>query len=660
MAAADAAGINVMLDEPFNHTAFDCELDAKGVQYFANGAQPTSQIRSNEARFYSRTDEYDMRASSAGNIALAPDRYDFGKWPDVHDIYFGRYAALVPNSSQEGDYLSEGDWFDYSIGSESSSGSGNGHFDAITQNVWRYFSDCILYWLDQTGCPTNTPANQTCRGIDGLRADFGQGLPPQCWEYIMNKVRSRKWDFVFMSESLDGGAVTYRSNRHFDVLNENIVFAFQSAASASDYRNLFESRRSAYGQGLVLLNTTSHDEEGYADPYEALIRYAVGSTIDGAPMIFYGQELGTAQTFGFDLYQSNFGKLIPQFMTYNSLQPIFANRANGVDFLWPVYAAINQARGFSRALRSSNRYFLDQTNGAPQSSLFSVAKYEQANGSPNFYDVVFAFANLDRNNPQQGFFNVNIIQNNANLFGLKPARIYNVKNISAYTAADPNRRNYWQWGGGVAGSNVLANGLFVSLNPVPSSNGAWATAPFEAQYLKLYDVTPPAAPPAPAAPKAYAIGTVATFSWPALIDPDGGVSGYHVRVGTAPGASNVLDVVVAGASVAATNVFGNTLYAFVSAINNASVEGAPSPSSAGLVLLDPNSILLSASTAGGSVTLTWPGALSANFTAVYSATNLAPANWAPVPGNPALVNQRWLLSLPPTNGPVRFYRLQLN
>ena len=44
---------------------------------------PTDEIRNWEARFYSRTDEYDLRASSAANIALAPDRYDFGKWPDV-------------------------------------------------------------------------------------------------------------------------------------------------------------------------------------------------------------------------------------------------------------------------------------------------------------------------------------------------------------------------------------------------------------------------------------------------------------------------------------------------------------------------------------------------------------------------------------------------
>jgi Alpha amylase, catalytic domain len=590
VAAADSAGVNVMLDAAFNHTSWDGELDASGVYYFATNAAPSDQFRNREARFYSRTDAYDMRAFDASSVAPAPDRYDFGKWSDVHDVFFGRYAALVPNSSQTTAYLNEGDWFDYTIGSESASGSGNGHFDGMTRNVWRYFSDYILYWLDKTGCPSGTPASQTYRGIDGLRADFGQGLAPQCWEYIINKARSRKWDFVFMSESLDGGAVTYRSNRHFDILNENIVFPLKSAVSASDYRNIFEDRRNAYGQGLVLLNSTSHDEENYDDPFQALIRYTVCGSIDGAPMIFYGQELGITRTNGFDLYELNFGKKIPQFKKYNSLQPIFHNRALGVDFLWPVYAAVNQARGFSAALRSSNRYFINQTgSGNPQPSIFSVVKYEQPNGSPNFYDVVFAFANLDRNNQQQGSFNVNITQNGGNLFGIKLGRTYNVRNIAAYTAYDGNRRNYWLWpGSGTAGSNVLANGIFVSLNPVPGTDGGWTNAPFEAQYLKLYDVTPPAAPSAPATPKPYAIGTSATFSWPALADPDGGISAYHVEVGTSPGGSNVLNLTVAGTTATATNTYGQTLYARVSAINNAGIEGSFSPNSTGTILLDPN------------------------------------------------------------------------
>jgi hypothetical protein len=49
---------------------------------------------------------------------------------------------------------------------------------AVTQNVWKYFSNYLLYWLTHTGCPAGTShADQASKGIDGLRADFGQGLP---------------------------------------------------------------------------------------------------------------------------------------------------------------------------------------------------------------------------------------------------------------------------------------------------------------------------------------------------------------------------------------------------------------------------------------------------------------------------------------------------
>ena len=658
VASADAAGVNVMLDEPFNHTAWDAELDARGVAYFATNAQPTDLIANSEARFYSRTGEYDQRATSAATLAPAPDRFDFGKWTDVADIYFGRYAALVPNASQSGNYAAEGDWFDYSVGSESGSGSGNGHFDAITQNVWRYFADCILYWLDQTGCPQGTPANQSYKGIDGLRADFGQGLPPQGWEYIINKVRTRKWDFVFMTESLDGGAVTYRSNRHFDVLNENLIFSLQSAATASDYRSAFESRRTSYGQGLLLLNDVSHDEESYSDPYQALIRHLVVSTIDGAPMTFYGEELGISTHFGFDQYQLNFGKNIPNFMVFNDLQPVLnpANRTFGLDQLGPVYAAVNQARQFSAALKSSNRYFLNQTGSeTPQANIFSVAKYETANGAPNFSDVVFAFTPLDRNNPQAGNFDVNITQNGANLFGIKPARLYNVKNISAYTAIDANRSNYWLWGAGVAGSNLLANGVAVSLNPVPASNTGWATAPFEAQFLKLYDVTPPPAPTAVsiASTNNYVIGNQVTFIWPAVTDEEGGISGYHVLVGTAAGGADVFNGFVSGTNLTVTNIFGARLFATITAVSRAGIESAASTST-GIALVNPAWIPVA-----GMATrnlLNWSSVSGMTYQ-VWSTTNLAQPFTA-FSGMVTATAPSFSFTNNSTNA-VRFFRIQL-
>ena len=676
--AAHASGVNVMLDEPFNHTSWDCELDNLGTNYFTASSptpvNPTDSIMSHEARFYSRVNEYDQRAFSAGSVAQAPDRNDFGKWSDVSDIFFGRYAALVANTSQTANYTNEGDWFDYSInqtnGVESgvddsnSFGSGHGHFDKTTQNVWRYFSDCVLYWLDKTGCPQGTPASQTAgKGIDGVRADFGQGLPPQCWEYIINKTRSRKWDFVFMAESLDGNQVGYRSNRHFDILNENLIFAIETNLPSrpfvytSDYRNAFEARRSAYGQGLVLLNHVSHDEPSYTIPFEALIRHAVLGTIDGAPMIFYGEELGVSANYGFNNYELNFGKSIPQFKTYNSMQPIFTNRSNGADFLKPVYSAVNQARAASPALRNSNRYFLDQTNGVAQGYVYSVAKYVAANAAPNLSDVVFAFANLDRNNYQSGWFNINITQNGTNLFGIKPGRVYNVKNISAYTAWDSSRRNVWLWptntGGGYYGSNILSGGIYVGLNAVPSTDSGWTNAPFEAQYLKIYDVTPPpsAGVPGIGSTNNYILGTNVTFSWPAVVDNEGGIFGYHVRIGTTPGGSDVFNGTNSGLSLTVSGSLGAHLYATVTAINNAGIEGQTSASSSSVALVNPPVASMPAKNS-----LNW-SSISGLVYQVWSTTNLA-IPFTNYSGTFTASSSTLTYTNSPTNS-ARYYKIQL-
>jgi glycosidase len=513
--AADAQGIDVMLDAPFNHSGHDVELAAAGNQYWG-GTTATAEIRAVEARFFSRVNEYDMRASSASDIALAPDRNDFGKWPDTFDIYYGRYAALVPNAGEMGNYTNEGDWFDYSVGSESSAGQGNGHFDSVTQRVWRYFGDYLQFWLTQTGYPLNAAGASLASdvGIDGLRGDFGQGLPPQCWEYIINRTRTRKWNFVFMAESLDGGPVTYRSARHFDVLNESLIYNLHHVQSTSDFRAAYDSRRSAYGAALVLLNTTSHDEDNYKNPFEALLRFAVNNAMDGVPLISAGQELGLRGTvvppndsnaaegppFGYERYFAPFdvNKMIPQFMTFNSMMPLWralGNNQSDASSLLALYSEIANARKSSPALRSSNRVYLNLQNNTPDEQIFSVAKFERQNADPAASDVVFAFVNLqigqNVQTPQGNAFNVDVDNDHdgMNDFGIKPDRLYNVKNIAAYAAVDPHRSDVWLWPSARPGSDLLKNGIFVSLNRVPADANRSGTNPWEPQYLKLYDVT---------------------------------------------------------------------------------------------------------------------------------------------------------------------------
>jgi glycosidase len=652
VAAADAAGVNVMLDEPFDHTAHDVELDYEGVADFGGTGnpgnwQPTDLIPNRVPQFFSATNAWCSRASSSNDIAIAPD-IDIAKWTDVNDVFFGVYAALVcSNPQDDNNQFSASDWFDYS--------TSTGSFDYITQNVWRYFANSILYWLNQTGCTNGTPASQTSMGIDGLRADFADGLPPQCWEYIINKVRCQKWDFVFLAESLSWpppSAPTYRSGRDFDIVCDSVYNVFQTTTTAAGYQNIFNSERSSYGQCLMLWNAASHDAGFYyTDSYQALIRFMVGGTIDGIPHIFYGQELGTTESFGFSVYAGD----VPSLYVFNSLQPAHAAAVGNLrsSQLYPLYAAVGQARQTSPALQSANRVFLSPTSSQP--SIYAVAKFTTTNGAPNFDDVVFAFVNLAYSNSEQGYFDVNISQNGTNLFGIEPDRLYNVKNMAAYLGADPNRRNEWLWNtSGVDGGTLLTNGFFVSLNPVPANSVGWTNAPFEAQYLKLYDVTPPATIAPPVTTGSYVIGNSVTFSWLPLNDPIGGVSGYQIIVGTSPGASDVFNGSVVGTTLTVTNVYGATLYAEVSAINIAGIQGAASASSAGVTLLDPNWIpILSMQ---NSSVLNW-SSVSGMAYQVWSTTNLG-IPFAPLGGiitafGPTTQSTNTLPD------PVRFYRVKI-
>ncbi len=233
VAAMDDTGVGVMLDGTFNHSAWDCEIGTVGVDMgITTNAQDL--IRNVRPQWYSRRNQYNEHAthyeSGANNdIAVAPDRIDFGKWSDAADFNFGTYDALVQEAAGNTNnawaskwnkrYLLEEDRFE-------------GH-DQYTREMWTYFTRYAAYWLEKTGHPAGTPPEQSGKGIDGLRCDFAQGLPSEFWEYCINSTRSIKWDFLFMAESLDGYSevagskrhgVGYRSSRHFDIINENMVF----------------------------------------------------------------------------------------------------------------------------------------------------------------------------------------------------------------------------------------------------------------------------------------------------------------------------------------------------------------------------------------------------------------------------------------------------
>jgi hypothetical protein len=228
-------------------------------------------------------------------------------------------------------------------------------------------------------------------------------------------------------------------------------------------------------------------------------------------MVSQGQELGLHGTvvppgdsntgvgppFGYDRYDTPFfGKPIPAFKTYNSMMPLWRldPKTGDTEHLSNLYAGISKARAESAALRSPNRVFLNQKTGAPDEQIFSIAKFERRNSSAKDKDVVFAFVNLtsgsDQSTPVNFDVDVDADGDGENDFGIVAAHQYNVKNLAAYTGADPNRRNEFLWSAPRTGADLLQNGIFVRLNRVPATEGEWSTAPYEPQYLKLFDVTP--------------------------------------------------------------------------------------------------------------------------------------------------------------------------
>ena len=489
--------VNVMLDGVFNHTSWDAEFGEMGVE-LGFCTNKDDRIGWFKPGWYAYWQDYGEPATYyhtawSNDIATAPDRGDFGKWADVAELYYGKYSALVRhNPDNNGDYLNEEDVFDFAGMSQD------------TIDLWTYIGRYPQYWLQKTGHGlTNRPGQVDANGIayddygiDGLRCDFGQGLPPQLWEYIINRTRSFKWNFMFMAETLDGGVPGYRSNRHFDILNENMVFQFTQAhvSDPGSLRTQLENRRTAYNGGAILLNLTGHDEVmPWSDPWVTASRYAMVSAVMGVPMCFYGQEQGIGpyagsadKWTGFADFEMNFGKNIPHFKRWNKLRvwgepPLDA--ASRQMAQW--HGRVNWARHNSPALQSANQYFLSRTGGGDNSKIFAVAKYEATGAVADGKDAVLAFALFVNAGDHSGASDIYDLAGCGSLLGIADdaATYYNVRNLAASDA------NAWVWATPRTGADLYDNGIWVNFTSDGSGNiyddGAIV------QYLKLEEVPAP-------------------------------------------------------------------------------------------------------------------------------------------------------------------------
>jgi hypothetical protein len=451
--AAKTKGVDIFFDVIFNHTAWNCQVGRDPDNPLNWAADPNAQIRNIRPQWYSKFTgaftcnrngynqgdfQYTQTATSASQLGPAPaERIDFGKWPDVADLFWGTYSALYSPTSEE-----DGMWT----------------FGTDVAKMVDYFAYFTQFWLEKS---VNT--------LGGFRCDYAQGLPPQCWEYLINRARKIKWDFIFMAESLDGGAVSRRAGRHVDIINQNWVWQIlERGGNTTGLRGVIDEVKSNYGYAGILRGLVNHDQNAPEDYWYTFSRYAAGACIDGSPQMYQGQELGYRNHYGFSKWRFEYDRWIPNILEYHNMNTLWGAPDN---VLKGAYSRLNKARMLSSPIRIQDQYYLNKTDGNPHEQIFSVMKYSNYGWDPADQDVVLCFVNLTPWTSQSGTFRINVPP-----VYLDPAKSYNAKNLAA---TDPEAL---LWGGsGISGTDLANNGVYVNF---PQNGNANPDTAF-VQILKL-------------------------------------------------------------------------------------------------------------------------------------------------------------------------------
>jgi hypothetical protein len=434
---AEDIGLDVFIDVAFNHSGRDTVFGQGAVEAgLVPPAQVDARIREVRPAWATNRNNFRDHAHQASDWALfAPaDRLGEHEWYDAGlDWFFGDYSSLGPKPERgdtaAGGALDERDLFYTDLDPV------GGH-DYEVVNVWNYFAAVLGFWLDRTG-----------NKLDGIRADFAQGLPPQAWEYIINKTRQKKWDFVFLAEVLDPDQVRYRMNRQFDIITTVDHWLYRNdGVTMSQLVASLEAEARLYGYNAAILhNGTSHDEEGNGNVWLMTARYAVASAVYGVPMVYMSQPLGVPYKVDFQ----------------NSWQNIKSYWDGANPAALAMYRRINAARQGSEALRGTQRYFLNRRDGGGfNENVFSVARWS---GS----DVVLAFVNLRDHGVSPDVFAVP----NAVPLDTGAGVRYQAYNL---VADDPNAP---LWPQPRTAADIYSNGIYVAFS-----------LPNETQYLSLRKV----------------------------------------------------------------------------------------------------------------------------------------------------------------------------
>jgi glycosidase len=152
------------------------------------------------------------------------------------------------------------------------------------RDLRKYMSGMLVRWLRDYG-------------VDGFRCDYASGVPTDFWEAVRPELDKVRPGLAFLAESDDPALL----NKAFDIdyawdFYHAMSDALVGRAPASKVRETWESAYAKYPRGALRLRfSDNHDQlrtTGAAGLPAALAASAVMFTLDGAPLLYNGMEVG--------------------------------------------------------------------------------------------------------------------------------------------------------------------------------------------------------------------------------------------------------------------------------------------------------------------------------------------------------------------------------